>query len=59
LKVKATQLFNSYRNASLKLPKADFRKLQAGKIVEITKDKYNEYKHIYEIIKGVGVKDGN
>ena len=59
MKVKANELFKSYRNASLKLPKADFRKLQAGKTVEISKGKYDEYKHIYEILKDVGVKNGN
>ena len=60
MKVKATELFKSYRNASLKLPRSDFRKLQAGKTVEISKGKYDEYKHIYEVVeKDVGVKNGN
>lgn len=54
MRVKAKEDFKYYRNASLKLKKEDFRKLQAGKIVDITKDKYDEYPHLYE-----EVKDGN
>jgi len=50
LKVKATIDFRSYRNASLKLPKADFRKLQAGKVVDIPKNKVDEHPHIYVIV---------
>jgi len=50
MKVKATIDFRSYRNASLKLPKADFRKLQAGKIVDVPKNKIDEYPNIYEIV---------
>ena len=50
MKVKATIDFRSYRNASLKLPKADFRKLQAGKVVDVPKAKVDEYPHIYVIV---------
>ena len=60
MKVKANLFFKSYRNSKLKLPKSDFKKLQAGKTVEINKSKYDEYKHIYEVVeKDVGVKNGN
>lgn len=57
MKVKATKEFKTFRNASLKLPRADFRKLQTGKVVEIAKNKYDEHPNIYELEKGV--KDGN
>lgn len=50
MKVKATIDFRSYRNASLKLPKADFRKLQAGKVVDIPKNKVDEHPEIYVIV---------
>ena len=50
MKVKATIDFRSYRNASLKLPKADFRKLQAGKVVDVLKNKIDERPHLYEIV---------
>jgi len=50
MKVKATIDFRSYRNASLKLPQADFRKLQAGKIVDVPKNKIDEHPNIYEIV---------
>ena len=56
MKVKAKEEFKHYRNASLKLDKKDFRKLQEGKIVDIPKSKYDEYPHLYELIKEV--KDG-
>ena len=63
MKVKATEIFKTYRNASLKLPKADFRKLQAGKVVEIAKNKYDDHPNIYKQVgeadKKVGVKDGD
>ena len=61
MKVKATEQFKHYRNASLGLDKKDFRKLQAGKEVDIPKSKYDEYPHIYKVFK-VGaeeVKHGN
>ncbi len=51
MKVKATKEFMAYRNASLKLPKADFRKLQAGKIVDVPKNKIDERPHIYIIVE--------
>lgn len=54
MKVKATDKFKYYRNASLKLDKKDFRKLQDGKEVEVTKQKFDEYPGIW-----VEVKDGN
>ncbi len=50
MKVKATKEFMSYRNASLKLPKADYRKLQAGKIVDVPKNKIDERPYLYTII---------
>ena len=60
MRVKASDKFKHYRNASLKLDKKDFRKLQAGKEVDIPKSKYDEYPHIYTEAKGaVEVKDGN
>ena len=51
MKVKATELFKNYRNASLKLPKADFRKLQAGKAVEVSKKDIDKYPHLYIEVK--------
>ena len=54
MKVKATEKFKYMRNASLKLDKKDYRKLQAGKEVEISKDKFEKYPDIW-----VEVKDGN
>ena len=57
MKVKAKVKFKSYRNASLKLPKKDFRKLQEGKDVEIKKSDYDKYPDIYEIVEEV--KDGD
>ena len=51
MKVQAKKEFNQYRNASLKLDKKDYRKLQAGKIVDIPKNKVEEYPHIYEVVK--------
>ena len=57
MKVKAKVKFKSYRNASLKLPVKDFRKLQAGKTVEIKKSDYDKYPDIYEIVEEV--KNGN
>ena len=59
MKVKAKPDFQKYRNASLKLPNKDFRKLQDGKVVEIKQSDYDKYEHIYEVIKGVEVKDGD
>jgi exosome complex RNA-binding protein Rrp4 len=50
MKVKATIDFRSDRNASLKLPKDDFRKLQAGKVVDVPKNKIDEHPNIYTII---------
>ena len=54
MKVKATEKFKYMRNASLKLDKKDYRKLQAGKEVEISKDKFEKYPDIW-----VEVKYGN
>ena len=51
MKVKANDLFKQYRNASLKLDKKDYRKLQAGKIVDVPKNKIEDYPHIYEVVK--------
>ncbi len=48
MKVKATGKFKDYTNAVLKLDKKDFRALQAGKTVEIPKNKIDDYPHIYE-----------
>ena len=61
MKVKAKKKFNTYRNASLKLPKKDYRDLQAGKTVDIPKNKVDEYPDIYEVVdKQPEVKlDGN
>lgn len=60
MRVKATEQFKHYRNASLKLDKKDFRKLQAGKEVDIPKSKYDEYPHIYTQVKGAEeVKNGS
>ncbi|KPK95791.1 hypothetical protein AMJ80_03515 [bacterium SM23_31] len=56
-KVKAKEDFKYYRNASLKLDKKDFRKLQEGKIVDIPKNKIDEYPHIYEILDKVPDKE--
>ena len=42
MKVKANDRFKFYRNASLKLEKKDFRKIQDGKEVDIPKSKYDE-----------------
>ena len=50
---KAKEDFKYYRNAVLKLPIKDFRDLQAGKVVDISKEKYEEYPHIYELNKEV------
>ena len=50
MKVKANEKFKYYRNASLKLPKADFRKLQDGKVVDIPKNKYDDYPFLYELL---------
>jgi len=55
MKVKATELFSNYRNASLKLEKKDFRKLQEGKEVDIPKSKIEEYPHLYVVSE---VKNG-
>ena len=52
MKVKATKEFMNYRNASLKLPKKDFRALQAGKIVDVKKEDVAKYPHIYEVLDG-------
>ena len=51
VRVKATKKFKYFRNASLKLPKKDFRDLKAGKIVEIDKNKYEQHPQIYEEVK--------
>ena len=51
MKVKATKLFNQYRNASLKLEKKSFRALQAGKIVDIPKHKVEERPYLYEVVE--------
>ena len=51
MKVKAKEKFNTYRNVTLKLPKKDFRSLQAGKIVDIPKNKIDEYPHLYEVVE--------
>ena len=56
LKVKANKLFKFYRNASLKLDKKDYRKLQDGKVVDIPKSKYDEYPQIYD--EQLEVKNG-
>ena len=48
MKVKATDKFKYYTNAVLKLDKKDFRSLQAGKTVDILKNKIDDYPHIYE-----------
>ena len=50
MKVKANERFKYYRNASLKLPKSDFRKLQDGKVVDIPKNKYDDYPFLYEVL---------
>ncbi len=46
-KVKATDEFKHYHNGVLKLDKKDFRSLQAGKTVDISKSKIDEYPHLY------------
>ncbi len=53
MKVKASKLFKDYRNASLKLPKSDYRKLQAGKVVDVPKNKIDDRPHIYVIVDKV------
>ena len=60
MKVKAKDKFKYYRNASLKLDKKDFRKLQDGKAVDISKSKVDEYPFLYEVVSpDKGVEDGN
>ena len=54
MKVKANDKFKNYRNASLKLDKKDYRKLQQGKTIELSKSKIEEYPHIYEEVKRNG-----
>ena len=51
MKVKAKEKFLTYRNASLKLPKKDYRDLQAGKIVDVAKNKIDDYPDIYEVVE--------
>ena len=51
MKVHANDSFKWYRNISLKLDKKDFRALQAGKTVDITKEQYESYPHIYTVVK--------
>ena len=56
MKVRANQNFKWYRNISLKLEKKDFRALQAGKVVDIKKEDYEKYAHVYDVIE---VKHGD
>ena len=61
MRVKATNDFSYYRLAVLDgLSVEDFRALQQGKTVEISKEFYGNNKHILEVIKtSKGVKDGD
>ena len=61
MKVKAKDDFRYYRNQVLGLDIKDFRNLKAGKIVDISKDKIDEYPYLYEIVKEVRqeVKNGD
>lgn len=67
MKVKATNDFNYYRLVTLDgLSVEDFRALQQGKTVDLTKEFYSNNKHILEVVVGSkelktskGVKDGD
>jgi len=55
LKVKATDNFSYYRLVTLDgLSVDDFRALQRGETVEITKELYNSNKYIFEVVKTSG-----
>ena len=49
--VKATNEFKTYRNQVLKLDKKDFRKLQKGKAVKISKELVAKYPAIFKEVK--------
>ena len=52
MKVKATEDFSYYRLAVLSgLSVEDFRALQEGKTVDLTKEFYENHKHILEVVK--------
>ena len=55
IKVKANESFQEYRNKVLGLPKKDFRALQRGDIVPVSREFFRKYNHIIYEVK----KDGN
>ena len=61
MKVKATNDFSYYRLMCLDgLSVEDFRALQQGKTIDMTKELYDNNKHVLEVIKASkGVKDGD
>lgn len=64
MRVKATDKFSYYRLLVLEgLTVDDFRSLQRGEVVDITKELYESNKHIFEVVKMKstlkGVKDGD
>jgi len=61
VKVKATNDFSDYRLITLDgLSVEDFRALQQGGTVDVSKELYESNKHIFEVIKASkGVKDGD
>ena len=48
---KATNEFKAYRNNVLKLKKEDFRKLQKGKAVKISKELIAKYPALFKEVK--------
>ena len=61
MKVTAGENFNQYRNIVLGLDKKDYRALQSGKIVEITKAQLDKCPNAYIEVKNLKeeVKDGS
>ena len=60
MKVTAGKNFKQYRNAVLGLDKKDFRALQSGKVIDITKGQFEDCPDAYIEIKNLKeeVKDG-
>jgi len=51
MKVKASKLFRAYRGKVLGLGKNDFTSLKAGKTIEIKKEIFDKYPHVYEVVE--------
>lgn len=57
MKVTASQVFNTYRNAVLGLDKKDFRNLQKGKVIDVKKELVDRNPDAF--IETKEIKDGS